>query len=57
MRSDIQNWCNGCLVCATRQPSRAFRALLNSIPVEDPFHRVGVDVISFQSHSLATSMQ
>ena len=47
MRSDIRNWCNGCLVCATRQPSRAVHAPLNSIPVEGPFHRVGVDVIQF----------
>ena len=23
MRSDIRKWCNGCLVCATRQPCRA----------------------------------
>ena len=47
MRSDIRNWCNGCLVCATRQPSRAVHAPLNSIPVEGLFHRVGVDVIQF----------
>ena len=44
MRSDIRNWCNGCLVCATRQPSRAVHAPLNSIPVGGLFHRVGVDV-------------
>ena len=47
MRSDIRNWCNGCLVCATHQPSRAVHAPLNSIPVEGLFHRVGVDVIQF----------
>ena len=47
MRSDIRNWCNGCLVCATRQPSRAVHAPLNSVPVEGLFHRVGVDVIQF----------
>lgn len=47
MRTDICKWCNGCLVCATRQPSRATHPPLNPIPVEGPFHRVGVDVIQF----------
>ena len=47
MRSYIRKWCNGCLVCATRQPSRAVHSPLNPIPVEGPFYRVGVDVIQF----------
>jgi len=47
MRSDIHKWCNGCLVCATRQSNRATHPPLNPIPVEGPFHCVGVDVIQF----------
>ena len=43
MRSDIRKWCNGCFVCATCQPSRATHSPLNPIPVEGPFHCVGVD--------------
>ena len=34
-------------MCATRQPSRATRTPLNPIPVEGPFHRMGVDVIQY----------
>ena len=47
MRTDIRKWCNGCLVCATRRPSRAIHSPLNPIPVEGPFHRMGVDVIQY----------
>ena len=47
MRSDIHKWCNRCLVCATRRPGKAVHPPLNPIPVEGPFHRVGVDVIQF----------
>lgn len=47
MRMDICKWCNGCLVCATRQPSRTTHSPLNPIPVEGPFHQVRVDVIQF----------
>ena len=45
MRADISGWCQGCLVCATSQPSKAVKPPLTPIPVEGPFHRVGVDVI------------
>ena len=47
MRSDVHKWCNRCLVCATRRPGKAVHPPLNPIPVEGPFHRVGVDVIQF----------
>jgi len=47
MRSDIRKWSNGWLVCATHQPNRATHPPLNPIPVEGPFHCVGVDVIQF----------
>ena len=47
MRTDIRKWCNGCLVCATRRPSRAIHSPLNPIPVESPFHRMWVDVIQY----------
>ena len=47
MRSDISKWCQSCLVCATRYPGRAVHPPLTPIPVEGPFHRVGVDVIQF----------
>ena len=52
MRADISGWCQGCLVCATHQPGKAVKPPLTPIPVEGPFHRVGVDVIQFvKSHS------
>ena len=39
-------------MCATRQPGKAVKPPLTPIPVEGPFHRVGVDVIQFvKSHS------
>jgi len=47
MRSNIHKWCNGCLACATCQPNRATHPPLNPIPVESPFHCVGVYVIQF----------
>ena len=47
MRTDIRKWCNGCLVCVTCRPSRAIHSPLNPIPVEGPFHRMGVDVIQY----------
>ena len=46
-RSDISKWCQSCLVCAIRYPGRAAHPTLTPIPVEGPFHRVGVDVIHF----------
>ena len=52
MGADISGWFQGCLVCATRQPGKAVKPPLTPIPVEGPFHRVGVDVIQFvKSHS------
>jgi len=47
MRADICKWCSGCLVCATHQPSKATHTPLNPIPVEGPFHRMGVNVIQY----------
>ena len=51
MRSDVENWCRGCLTCATRQPGRAVKPVLAPIPVSGPFDRVGVDVIHFPKKS------
>ena len=47
MRSDIIQWCQACLVCATRQVGRSTRPPLTPIPVSGPFDRMGVDVIQF----------
>ena len=47
MRSDVENWCRGCLTCATRQPGHAVKPVLTPILVSGPFDRVGVDVIHF----------
>ena len=39
-------------MCTTRQPDKAVQPPLTPIPVEVPFHHVGVDVIQFmKSHS------
>ena len=52
MRANISEWCQGCLVRATHQLGRAVQPPLTPIPVEGPFHQVGVDVIQFmKSHS------
>ena len=52
MRANISEWCQGCLVCATRQPGRAVQPPLTPIPVGGSFHWVGIDVIQFvKSHS------
>ena len=45
MRADITSWCRGCLTCANRHVGQTVRPLLIPIPVEVPFHRVGVDVL------------
>ena len=45
MRADITSWCRGCLICATRQVGQATKPSLLPIPVEGPFHRMGVDVL------------
>ena len=51
MRSDLGHWTRGCLVCTTRGMGRQTQALLTPIPVNDPFDRIGVDVIQFpRSH-------
>ena len=55
MRSDIENWCRGCLTCATRQPGRAVKPVLTPIPVSGPFDRVGVDVIHFPKSTSGNS--
>ena len=52
MRANISEWCQGGLVCVTCQPGRAMQPPLTPIPVEGPFHWVGVDVFQFvKSHS------
>jgi len=52
MRNDISNWCQSYLVCGTHYPGRAIHPPLTPIPVEIPFHKVGVDVIQFtRSHA------
>jgi len=46
MRADVQSFCRGCLVCASRKgPGRPLRPPLTVIPVGGPFHRVSVDVL------------
>ena len=47
MRRDIQNWCQACLTCATRDAGRAVRPPLMPISVSGPFDRIGVDVVQF----------
>ena len=55
MRSDVENWCRGCLTCAIRQPGRAVKPVLTPIPVSGPFDRVGVDVIHFPKSTSGNS--
>ena len=46
--SDIIQWCQASLVCATRRVGRATQPpCIDPIPVSGPFDRVGVDVIQF----------
>ena len=45
MRADIEKWCLGCLVCATRHIGHKVLPPLTPIPVGGPFDRVGVDVL------------
>ena len=47
MRTDITEWCQGCLVLATYQPGKAVQPPFTPIPVEGPFCHVGVKVIQF----------
>ena len=44
MRADIEKWCRGYLVCATRHIGQKVIPPLTPIPVGGPFVRVGVDV-------------
>ena len=55
MSSDIENWCRGCVTCATRQPGRAVKLVLTPFPVSGSFDRVGVDVIHFSKSSSGNS--
>ena len=48
MRADIDKWCCGCLVCATRHIGQKVIPSLTPIPVGEPFDRVGVDVVQLQ---------
>ena len=46
MRADVRRYCRGCLPCVTKKGgSKPPRPPLHPIPVEGPFHRVGVDVL------------
>ena len=46
MRTDVRAYCRACLVCATKRGTgRICRPPLQSIPVNGPFHRVGVDIV------------
>ena len=46
MRKDVRTHCRSCLNCATRKGTgRAGRPPLQQIPVEGPFHHLGVDVL------------
>ena len=47
MRADIEDWCRGCLTCATRRPGQSVKPDLTPIPVNGPFDRIGVDVIQY----------
>ena len=46
MRTDVRTYCQSCLVCATKHGTgHDCRPQLQNIPVNGPFHRVGVDVV------------
>ena len=45
IRADIEKWCRGCLVCATRHIGQKVISPLTPIPVGGPFDRVGVNVV------------
>lgn len=47
MRSNIIQWCQACLTCASRQIGHPIHPPLTPIPVAGPFDRVGVDVLHF----------
>ena len=46
MFSDVQHYCKSCVDCAMKKsPRSGYKANLIPIPVESPFHRVGVDCL------------
>ena len=46
IRRDVRRHCRSCLTCATRKgPGRATRPPLQPIPIGNPFHLVGIDII------------
>ena len=46
MRAKVRNFYRSCLNCALRKgPGRAVHLTLQLIPMMEPFHRVGVDVL------------
>ena len=46
MFSDVQHYCKSCVDCAMKKsPRSGYKANLIPIPVEGPFHRVGVDCL------------
>jgi len=51
MRSDIVKWSRACWVYASRKVGKPIHPFLSSIPVSNPFDRVGVDVIQFTTSS------
>src|SRR5207237_6301 len=47
MMADIRHYCNSCVVCAKFKSSNSTpRAPMKSIPVNKPFERVGIDLIT-----------
>ena len=46
MRRDVRRHCLSCLTCATRKgPGRTTRPPLQPIPIGNPFHLVGIDIL------------
>ena len=45
MRADIFSRCQGCLTYATLHVGQAMKPPLPPVPVEGPFHCMGVDVL------------
>ena len=45
MRAEIAHTCWSCLTCAARNVGRAVKPPLTPIPVNEPFDRVGIDVL------------
>ena len=51
MRSDVSQWSQVCLVCATRNVGQPVKPLLTPIPVGGPFDRIGVDILQLPKSS------